>query len=320
MTDPDDLPRIYELMGKVIADVKPVSKDQRNEQQRFLYRGIDGVLNAVGPALRAHGVFITAELGKLEVGTVEVGKDRKPMAYVMLHCRYHFNGPRGDAVITEVAAEAMDSGDKAVSKAWSVALRTALLQVFAIPTDEPDPDASSYERSAPSADRDRTPEAQAVADAALAADALIVVQNLWREASEHDLLDVAVIDPPGDTSPLRVVLKACGDRLTEQQGAAPDAPTYPTPAATDDKATATDPDASSYAAAAQIAEDVILNADTLDKISASWRQASQAGLLDAYVIGPNGQIKLRDLLTELSDDISRTEQAEGKHTEEDPAQ
>jgi hypothetical protein len=42
----------------------------------------------------------------------------------------------------------MDSGDKAVPKAMSVAFRTALLQALALPTDEPDPDASTYERAA----------------------------------------------------------------------------------------------------------------------------------------------------------------------------
>jgi hypothetical protein len=41
----------------------------------------------------------------------------------------------------------MDSGDKATAKAMSVAMRTALLQALCLPTDEPDPDATSYERA-----------------------------------------------------------------------------------------------------------------------------------------------------------------------------
>jgi hypothetical protein len=43
----------------------------------------------------------------------------------------------------------MDSGDKAIAKAMSVAFRTALLQTLALPTDEADPDTSSYQRSEP---------------------------------------------------------------------------------------------------------------------------------------------------------------------------
>jgi len=45
-------------------------------------------------------------------------------------------------------AESMDSGDKATAKAMSVAFRTALLQTLCLPTDESDPDADSYVRSA----------------------------------------------------------------------------------------------------------------------------------------------------------------------------
>jgi hypothetical protein len=59
--------------------------------------------------------------------------------------RYRFVGPGGDALETVVAAEAMDAGDKATSKAMSVAFRTALLQALALPTDDKDPDQDTYE-------------------------------------------------------------------------------------------------------------------------------------------------------------------------------
>jgi len=59
----------------------------------------------------------------------------------------HFLGPKGDHIETAVAAEAMDSGDKAMTKAFSVALRTCLIQTLSLPTDEPDPDQDVYERS-----------------------------------------------------------------------------------------------------------------------------------------------------------------------------
>lgn len=71
-------------------------------------------------------------------------------------------GPSGDLMITEdsleavVYAESLDSGDKATAKAMSVAFRSALLQVLAIPTHDPDPDSQTYERaSAPEPDPER---------------------------------------------------------------------------------------------------------------------------------------------------------------------
>lgn len=201
---------IHVLMGRVMADVGAVAKSERNSQQGFNFRGIDGVLNAVGPAMRKHGVFPVARLIHCDTQTVEVGQKRTQMAHVTLRVDYQFHGPAGDHVHTEVVAEAMDSGDKTVSKAWSVALRTALLQVFAIPTDEPDPDGQSYERSPT---RDLPAEAQRIANESEAATSLDEVKAVWRNASSSDLLDVDVTDPLGEIVPLRDLLKARGDAL-----------------------------------------------------------------------------------------------------------
>ena len=62
---------------------------------------------------------------------------------------FTFHGPDGSTIVCSALGEASDAGDKATSKAHSVAFRTALLQALCIPTDEPDPDASSHERAAP---------------------------------------------------------------------------------------------------------------------------------------------------------------------------
>jgi hypothetical protein len=131
-----------------MADVQSVAKSDRNTHQNFSFRGIDAVLNAVGPVLRRHGVVVLPEVLSHSFETVEVGQKRSLMGHVIVHVAYTFVGPEGDSLRTVVLGEAMDSGDKAVPKAMSVAFRTALLQALALPTDEPDPDASTYERSA----------------------------------------------------------------------------------------------------------------------------------------------------------------------------
>ena len=140
---------VHQALNKVMAEVQAVRKDSKNQAQKFLFRGIDAVLNAVGPALRKHGVTILPE--DVEVhrsnGTTANGK---PTAEVVLKVTYRIYGPAGDSIHGKVAAEAMDFGDKAIAKAMSVAYRTFLLQALTIPTDEPDPDSESYERGAPS--------------------------------------------------------------------------------------------------------------------------------------------------------------------------
>lgn len=139
---------VHQALTKVMGDVQAVRKDSKNQAQKFNFRGIDAVMNAVGPALRKHGVTILPE--DVEVhrsnGTTANGKQT---AEVVIKATYRIYGPSGDSIHGKVAAEAMDFGDKAVAKAMSVAYRTFLLQALTIPTDEPDPDGESFERGVP---------------------------------------------------------------------------------------------------------------------------------------------------------------------------
>lgn len=139
---------VHQALSRVMGDVQAVRKDSKNQTQKFLFRGIDAVLNAVGPALREHGVTILPE--DVDVhrsnGTTTSGKQ---VAEVVIKVTYRIYGPNGDSIHGKVAAEAMDFGDKAIAKAMSVAYRTFLLQALTIPTDEPSPDSESYERGAP---------------------------------------------------------------------------------------------------------------------------------------------------------------------------
>ena len=143
---------VHQALSKVMAEVQAVRKESKNQAQRFNFRGIDAVMNAVGPALRKHGVTILPE-------DVEVHRSNgatangKQTAEVTIKVTYRIYGPAGDSIHGKVAAEAMDFGDKAIAKAMSVAYRTFLLQALTIPTDEPDPDSESYERGVPNGTR-----------------------------------------------------------------------------------------------------------------------------------------------------------------------
>ena len=142
-----DAPPIHVALAQVMADVGAVAKGDHNQAQGFNFRGIDAVINAVGPAFRLHGVIAFPLVEDAHYEQIEVGQKRSLMRQCTLTVRWRFVGPAGDHLDAVVVAEAMDSGDKATSKAHSVAYRTALLQVLCIPTDEPDPDATSYERA-----------------------------------------------------------------------------------------------------------------------------------------------------------------------------
>ena len=54
-----------ESIAGVMQLVGHVGKDSTNTQQNFKFRGIDAVMNAVGPALRSVGGFIKPDVEKV---------------------------------------------------------------------------------------------------------------------------------------------------------------------------------------------------------------------------------------------------------------
>ena len=146
MTDTTTLP-IAQAMSAIMKEVGAIAKKDKNTSQGFNFRGIDSVVNAVSPALQKYGVIVVPSVEDYEYATVEIGRNRTAMGHVKVKVTYTFIGASGDSIKATVVGEAMDSGDKATAKAMSVAFRTALLQALSLPTDEPDPDATSYERS-----------------------------------------------------------------------------------------------------------------------------------------------------------------------------
>lgn len=140
---------VFEAFSRVMGQVQGIRKGERNQQQGFNFRGIDAVLNAVGPALREHGVTIVPTALSIETERYQTAKGGQ-MQGVIVHMLYRVYGPDGDSFEGSAYGQASDAGDKAVTKAESVAYRTFLLQALTVPTDEPDPDGESHERrSAP---------------------------------------------------------------------------------------------------------------------------------------------------------------------------
>lgn len=142
-----------QVIAAVMQDVQAVAKKERNAQQGFNFRGIDAVVNAVGPALRKHGGFIVPLVLNADYEQV-ASRNGGSLNVCRLTVSYEVHGPAGDALAGSVFAEAFDSGDKATAKAMSVAYRTFLLQLLCLPTDDPDPDSFSYEVEVPKWDED----------------------------------------------------------------------------------------------------------------------------------------------------------------------
>lgn len=140
-----NMPKIYEAICGVMADIGVVGKNKKNQQQGFMFRGIDDVMNALAPALVKNKVFIVPEITNEEREERQTQKGGV-LFYVRLHITYRFYTTDGSFVEAKVIGEAMDSGDKATNKAMSIAYKYAAFQVFNIPTEEmKDPDAEVHD-------------------------------------------------------------------------------------------------------------------------------------------------------------------------------
>lgn len=147
---------IFESITAIMRDIPAIGKEKKNQQQGFMYRGIDDVMNALQPILSKYHVFVVPEI--LEQ-TREERKTSKgnSILYSLLKIRYTFFAEDGTSVSAVVLGEGMDSGDKASNKAMSVGMKYALFQVFCIPTEETkdldarmdDPDAETPPDSEP---------------------------------------------------------------------------------------------------------------------------------------------------------------------------
>lgn len=137
--------KIYDAISNVMAEIGAISKEKKNQQQGFMYRGIDDVYNALQPALVKHKVFVTPFVEN-EIREERTNKNGTLMFYTRLEVLYKFYAVDGSFVETKVIGEAMDSGDKATNKALSIAYKYACFQVFCIPTEEMiDPDGESHQ-------------------------------------------------------------------------------------------------------------------------------------------------------------------------------
>ena len=134
---------IYEAIAAIMADCPAITKSQKNQQQGFMYRGVDVVMNVLQPLMIKHKVFVVPEVVESQREERQTSRGGS-LIYTTLKVKYTFYADDGSSVCAVVQGEGMDSGDKSSNKAMSVAFKYACFQVFCIPTEEmKDPDADT---------------------------------------------------------------------------------------------------------------------------------------------------------------------------------
>ncbi len=142
---------VVKAVYKAIADVSKeiattgISKDRKNQQQGYSFRGIDDVYNALAPVLAKHGLVILPRiLSRLCVE--RESKSGGVLFNVTVEAEFDFVAVAdGSCHVARTYGEAMDSADKATNKAMSAAYKYVTFQAFCIPTEgDNDADAQTH--------------------------------------------------------------------------------------------------------------------------------------------------------------------------------
>jgi hypothetical protein len=123
------------LTAMRLAATKGIAKRMRADLggAKVNFRGIEDAMNEMSTVLIEAGITMAPKYSELSI--VERAKgEGKATRFVTLKGTFTFTAEDQTSSVCEYYGEAMDSGDKAVTKAQSVSLRTALFQTFCVPT------------------------------------------------------------------------------------------------------------------------------------------------------------------------------------------
>lgn len=132
-------------VAKTLAQ-QGISKDRKNQQQNYNFRGIDDVYNALAPILAENHLVILPRMISRELVERQTMKGGN-LFYVTVEAEFDFvSAADGSKHTVRTFGEAMDSADKATNKAMSAAYKYAAFQAFCIPTEgDNDADATTHD-------------------------------------------------------------------------------------------------------------------------------------------------------------------------------
>lgn len=130
---------IHDNMIAIQKDVEPIRKEQENLHQKFKFRGVDDVYNALSGVFVKHEVIILPTVLNYDHEVIrKTDKDggEKVTLRANVIIKYVFLAKDGSTIDTISCGEGVDYGDYATAIANSNALKQCLLQMFLIPTED----------------------------------------------------------------------------------------------------------------------------------------------------------------------------------------
>lgn len=143
--------QVYSAWTAALEQVRAVPKGDVNQGEGFKYRSIDAVMNAVHGALAAHSLAIIPEAAAQTRTEVQ---SRRGAAgdHLVMDVTFRVIHASGESFTAQVVGEATDYQGRCTSKAYTMALKTFLLQALCIPLVGADPDGEQVDEVAPRED------------------------------------------------------------------------------------------------------------------------------------------------------------------------
>lgn len=145
MTSENPPINLFKALHKAKADIPSIGKKGRTTgKQNFEYAKYEDIAKIVEPVLERHGLMILADTASSETSTYQSAKNihhtsHIKVAYIIVHVE------SGETWTCEIHSSGMDSGDKSMTKAYTYARKTMLLQLLGLRVGDPDPDGETLD-------------------------------------------------------------------------------------------------------------------------------------------------------------------------------
>lgn len=164
---------IHEALSRAKIEVGVIGKGDENTSLNYSFRGIDAIVNKVGPIFADLGIVVAPVHRLISSDSVTASGGTKGYR-VVIESTWTFSihvdrfvdhdqpaaneiavkgrgvlFPETSAITVQTLGESIDYSDKAINKAQTQSFKNALAQVLTIPTGEPDPDSETPEQVEP---------------------------------------------------------------------------------------------------------------------------------------------------------------------------
>lgn len=145
---------VHVRWNAVLAALPAIGKTSENKQQGFKYRSIDTVLDHVNPLFARFGIAVIPRLQSVFYDERQV-RSGSTMYVAKITVNWDIWGVCGDSFMAQTVGEGTDMGDKATSKAQTMAFKYLLWPALAIASNE-DPDGETPQETTRAAQREQS--------------------------------------------------------------------------------------------------------------------------------------------------------------------